>query len=149
MIFKADEKAFFRTMKDAVGGEYEIFGKIRVTDIIVPKKGASAHAVKKAFNSIEDCYFDFVLCEKTNLAVVCVVQLQDKTHSVRSNEKDTLIPICENLGLPLVRFAITTDYSAGEIQEKLHKAIIKGPFLLVETDGRKEPRISSVDGMKF
>ncbi len=149
MIFKADEKAFFRTMKDAVGGEYEIFGKIRVTDIIVPKKGASAHAVKKAFNSIEDCYFDFVLCEKTNLAVVCVVQLQDKTHSVRQNEKDTLIPICENLGLPLVRFAITTDYSAGEIQEKLHKAIIKGPFLLVETDGRKEPRISSVDGMKF
>ena len=149
MIFKADEKAFFRTMKDAVGGEYEIFCKIRVTDIIVPKKGASAHAVKKAFNSIEDCYFDFVLCEKTNLAVVCVVQLQDKTHSVRQNEKDTLIPICENLGLPLVRFAITTDYSAGEIQEKLHKAIIKGPFLLVETDGRKEPRISSVDGMKF
>ena len=149
MIFKADEKAFFRTMKDAVGGEYEIFGKIRVTDIIVPKKGASAHAVKKAFNSIEDCYFDFVLCEKTNLAVVCVVQLQDKTHSVRQNEKDTLIPICENLGLPLVRFAITTDYSAGEIQEKLHKAIIKGPFLLVETDGSKEPRISSVDGMKF
>ena len=149
MIFKADEKAFFRTLKDAVGGEYEIFCKIRVTDIIVPKKGASAHAVKKAFNSIEDCYFDFVLCEKTNLAVVCVVQLQDKTHSVRSNEKDTLIPICENLGLPLVRFAITTDYSAGEIQEKLHKAIIKGPFLLVETDGRKEPRISSVDGMKF
>ena len=149
MIFKADEKAFFRTMKDAVGGEYEIFGKIRVTDIIVPKKGASAHAVKKAFNSIEDCYFDFVLCEKTNLAVVCVVQLQDKTHSVRQNEKDTLIPICENLGLPLVRFAITTDYCAGEIQEKLHKAIIKEPFLLVETDGRKEPRISSVDGMKF
>ena len=149
MIFKADEKAFFRTMKDAVGGEYEIFGKIRVTDIIVPKKGASAHAVKKAFNSIEDCYFDFVLCEKTNLAVVCVVQLQDKTHSVRQNQKDTLIPICENLGLPLVRFAITTDYSAGEIQEKLHKAIIKGPFLLVETDGRKEPRISSIDGMKF
>ena len=149
MLFTADEKAFFRTLKDAVGGEYEIFGKIRVTNIIVPKKGASAHAVKKAFNSIEDCYFDFVLCEKANLVVVCVVQLQDKTHSVRSNETDTLIPICENLGLPLVRFAITTDYPVEEIQEKLHKAIIKGPFLLVETDGRKEPRISSVDGMKF
>jgi len=149
MLFTADEKAFFRTLKDVVDGEYEIFGQIRVTDIIVPKKGASAHSVKKAFNSIEDCYFDFVLCEKTNLAVVCVVQLQDKTHSVRQNQKDTLIPICENLGLPLVRFAITTDYSAEEIQEKLHKAIMKGPFSLVETDGRKEPRISSIDGMKF
>jgi len=149
MLFTADEKAFFRTLKDVVDGEYEIFGKIRVTDIIAPKKGASAHAVKKAFNSIEACHFDFVLCEKTNLAVVCVVQLQDKTDSVRQNETDTLIPICENLGLPLVRFAITTDYPVEEIQEKLHKAIIKGPFLLVETDGRKEPRISSIDGLKF
>ena len=129
--------------------EYEIFGKIRVTDIIVPKKGASARAVTKAFSSIEDRYFDFVLCEKINLAAVCVVQLHDTKHSVRQNENDPLILICENLGLPLFRFAITADYSVEEIREKLRKAIIKEPFLLVETDGRKEPRISSIDGLKF
>ncbi len=149
MIFTADDRAFFRMLKDAVGGEFEIFGKIRVCDIIVPKKGASGHAVKKAFSSIEGRHFDFVLCEKNNLAVACVVQLHDKPHSVRQNKEDPLIPICGNLGLPLLRFAITADYSVEEIREKLRKTIIKEPFLLVEMDGRKEPRISGIDGMKF
>ena len=149
MLFTADEKAFFRTLKDTIGDNYEVFGKILAAHIIVPKKGASAHAVKKAFNSIDDRYFDFVLCEKSNLAVVCVVQLQNKNHSVRLNDKDPLIPICENLGLPLFRFASAADYSVEEIRETLRKTLIKEPCLLVETDGRKEPRISSIDGIKF
>ena len=51
--------------------------------------------------------------------------------------------------LPFVRFPIKAYYSAEAIREKLHTAMVKEPFFLVETDGRKEPRISSLDDMKF
>jgi hypothetical protein len=145
LLFSADDRAFFRALQDAVGAEYEIFGKIRVSDIIVQKKGVSGPAVNAAFNPIEGCHFDFVLCEKKILAVACAVQLHDKTQS----EEDPLMPICENVGLPFVRFPIKADYSAEAIREKLHTAMVKEPLFVVETDGRKEPRISSLDDMKF
>ena len=149
LLFSADDRTFFRALQDAVGAEYEIFGKIRVSDIIVQKKGVSGHAVNAAFNPIEGRHFDFVLCEKKILAVACAVQLQDKTQSTSQNEEDPLMTICENVGLPFVRFPIKADYSAEAIREKLHTAMVKEPLFLVETDGRKEPRISSLDDMKF
>ena len=149
MLFTADDRAFFQTLKDSVGQEFEIFSKIRVCDIIVPKKGASSRAVEKAFSPIEDRHFDFILCEKYSLAVACVVQLHGLPHTVRQHEKDPLIAICENLGLPFVGFAIKADYSVEEVRDKLHQAINKEPFFLVETDGRKEPRISSIDNVKL
>jgi hypothetical protein len=149
VLFSADDRAFFRALQDAVGAEYEIFGKIHVSDIIVPKKSASVRAVNVAFNPIAARHFDFVLCEKKMLSVACALQLQDKSHSNRQNEEDPLLPICEHVGLPFVRFPIKAEYSSLEILEKLRIAMVKEPLSLVETDGRKEPRISNLDDIKF
>jgi hypothetical protein len=149
VLFSADDRAFFRALQDAVGAEYEIFGKILVSDIIVPKKGASGRAVNAAFNPIEGRHFDFVLCDKKTLTVACAVQLHDKSHSSRQKEEDPLMPICEHVGLPFVRFPVKADYADLEILEKLRTAMVKEPLSLVETDGRKEPRISSLDNIKL
>ncbi len=146
MLFSPDDRMFFRALKEAVGEEYEIFGKIRVGDIISPKNGGA----RKAAASIDGRYFDFVLCDKTALAVICAIQVQDKTHPARQvEEHDPLPAICENLGLPLVRFHVRADYDTREMREKLRKALIKEPFYLMETDGRREPRISNIEDMKF
>ncbi len=146
MLFSPDEQAFFRALKEAVGEEYEIFGKIPAGDIIVPKRDGAG----KASASLDGRHFDFVLCDKTALAVVCAIQLQDKTHPSRqAGESDPLPLICENLGLPLVRFHVQADYETGEMRERLQKAMVKEPFHWMETDGRKEPRISNIEDMKF
>ena len=148
MLFSADERVFFRALQGALAAEYEIFGKIRVCDIIVPK-GSSGPRVKSAFGRIEGRHFDFVVCEKKNLAVACAVQLHDHAAPDRLNDEDPLMAICENVGLPLLRFSIKADYSAVEIRESLRKAMAREPFIMVETGGRKEPRISNIDDMKF
>jgi hypothetical protein len=137
-LFSADERAFFMPLKAAVAGEYEIFGKLPVDDIITPKKDSP-----RAAHAISGRYFDFVLCDPRSLNVVCAIQLQDKA------EAEPLQTICEGLGLPLLRFQPEVDYSAGEVRETLRKAMVKEPFYLAETDGRKEPRISNLDDMKF
>jgi len=139
-LFSADERAFFLPLKDAVGGEYEIFGKIGVGDIIVPKRGGTGHAISGQ-------RFDFVLCDKKTLRVACAIQLHDKTRPVL--EAVPLQAICESLGLPFLRFQAEADYSAEAIREALRKAMVKEPLHLVEMDGRKEPRISNIDDMKF
>ncbi|MDD5034322.1 MAG: DUF2726 domain-containing protein [Methylococcaceae bacterium] len=144
-LFTPDERVFFRALKEAVGEEYEIFGKLPVVDIVHSKMGASRHAL----DPLAGRHFDFVLCERDTLTVTCAILLHDKTSPARQIEPDPLQPICENLGLPLRRFQIQAAYSAEEIREKLHQALIKEPFYLVETDGRKEPRISSLEDIEL
>jgi len=144
-LFSADDRAFFRPLKAAMGGEYEVFGKIRVEDIIIPRQGAEA----EADSPLAGRHFDFVLCDPASLAVACVIQLHDKTRDGRQAESDPLPAICESLGLPWARFPVKADYSVDEIQDKLSQAMAKEAFYFVDTDGRKEPRISNLDGMKF
>ena len=144
-LFSADDRAFFLRLKESMGDEYEIFGKIRADDIIIPKQGV----YPEGGSPIAGWHFDFVLCDKQNLAVACAIQLHDKTQADRHAEPDPLQAICGNLGLPWVRFQVKADYSVGEIRQKLQQAMAKEPFYYMETDGRKEPRISNIEDMKF
>jgi hypothetical protein len=150
-LFSPDDRVFYRTLKEAVGDEYEIFGKIRVADVVLPKKGASRNDARLAFSPIAGRRFDFVLCDKANLTVVCAIQLRDKANPTKwaDDQNNPLKTVCEAVGLPFVRCDIKADYSIGEIREKLKGALRKEPFFLTETDGRKEPRISNIEDMKF
>lgn len=132
-----------------MGEDYEIFGKIRVADILIPKKSHPADVKDESADPVAGRHFDFVLCDKATLAVSCVVQLYDKALASRQPEPDPLQAICENLGLPYARFQIKADYSVEEIRGKLLKALVKEPAYLIETDGRKEPRISSLDDIEI
>ncbi len=149
LLFSPDDRVFFRALQNAVGTEYEIFGKISVCDIIAPNKSASGMAAKNAFKPLEGRHFDFILCEKNSLSVACAVQLLDKTGQTRIEDEDPLIEICANLGLPLVNFPVMPEYSADNIRDNLRKALEREPLLLVETGGRKEPRISNLSDMNF
>lgn len=144
-IFNGDDRAFYWPLKEAVAEDYEIFGKIPASNIVVPKQSL----FPEGSSPIDGLYFDFVLCDKRNLAVACVIQLYDKTQSERNSEPDPLQNICEGLSLPWLRFPVKADYSVEEIQERLKQAMTSEPFYLVETDGRKEPRISNLDDLKF
>jgi hypothetical protein len=150
-LFSPDDRVFYQALKEAVGDEYEIFGKIRVADIVLPKKGASRDDARLAFSPIAGRHFDFVLCDKNNLTVACAIQLRDKTNPAKQAEgqKNPLQTVCEAVALPFVRVDIKADYHITELREKLKVALRKEPFFLVEIDGRKEPRISNIEGMKF
>lgn len=149
-LFSADDRVFFQALKSAMGDEYEIFGKIRVADIVLTKKSKTQRDSRRAFNPLAGRLFDFVLCDKKTLAVVCAVQLHDKTNPARKTEQDDpLKRICESVSLPFVVFPIKADYSPEEIRDKLRQSLTQEPFYLIETDGRKEPRISSFEDVKF
>lgn len=150
-LFDSDDRTFFLALKAAMETEYQIFGKIRVADIVTPKKGFAGQDPRLSFDPLAGRRFDFVLCDMQNLSVACVVQLHDKTDPAQRAERedDPLAGICENVGLPYALFHVKAEYDPAEIREKLRKAMSREPFYLVETDGRKEPRISGLDDMQF
>jgi hypothetical protein len=151
-LFSADDRQFYRVLRQVVAGEFEVFGKIRVADIVSPKKSVVPHGGNsKGLNPVAGRHFDFVLCDATSLNVVCTIQLHDKTNPAQQAElqDDVLKAVCDSVGLPLVRFAIKAEYSVDEIRDKLKLAMSKEPLFLMESDGRKEPRISNIEDLKI
>src|SRR5438046_32622 len=74
------ERSFFGVLDQALAGEYRLFAKVRLADVVRPVQGPSRSGRPAAFNSISAKHVDFVLCDPSSLRVVGVVELDDKSH---------------------------------------------------------------------
>ncbi len=118
-LFSAAERSFYGVLTQAVEDKFSVFGKVRVADVISPAKGLSKQSWRGAFNRISSKHFDFVLCDRSTLAVNCVVELNDKSHSrtKRVKRDEFLRRTCESAGLRLVEVPASASYSVSEIRQ--------------------------------
>ena len=125
VLFTPAERSFLGVLNQAVGENAQIFGKVRVADVITPKKGISRSDWQKAFNKISGKHFDFLLCAKDDLSILCAVELDDSSHnSKKRKERDAFLEgACQSADFPLVQFTARSTYNIKEIQESL------APFL--------------------
>jgi len=115
------ERSFYGVLKQVVGGETEIFTKVRVADVLKPQKGISKGAWQTAFNKISRKHFDFLLCNKTDLSFICGIELNDISHKNKNRkERDNfLLSACGSANLPLVMIDAQANYSLTEIKQTL------------------------------
>ena len=93
-LFSPAERSFLGVLSEAIGDEAQIFGKVRVADVIMPKKGMSRGEWQKAFNKISGKHFDFILCDKGDLSIICAVELDDSSHQSKSRkERDLFLEV--------------------------------------------------------
>ena len=152
-LFSPAERSFLGVLTKAVGEDVLIFGKVRVADVITPKKGMSRSAWQKAFNKISAKHFDFLLCSKDDLSIKCAVELNDSTHQEKNRkERDAFLEnACKSSSLPLVQIEAKSSYNIGEISELFNSyfgngsraTIIKAPELAENSD-RICPKCSSM-----
>lgn len=119
VLFSPAERSFLGVLTQAVGNEAQIFGKVRVADIITPKKGMPRSDWQKAFNKISGKHFDFILCDKDDLSILCVVELDDSSHNAKNRkERDLfLVGACKSSSVPLIQVPAKSTYNIGEIRE--------------------------------
>lgn len=124
-LFTPAERSFLGVLDAAVSENYRVFAKVRVADILSPKKGMNRKNWQIAFNKISAKHFDYVLCCKESLKVMAVIELDDKSHNKRSTRvRDELIQgACESASLPLVRVAAKKSYSILEIRALIEAAM--------------------------
>jgi len=120
------ETNFFNALEAAVGVEYRIFAQVRIADVLLVKNGLTASRRQTAFNKISSKHVDFVLCDKNNLAVVCAIELDDRSHreSNRATRDDFINHAFLAAKLPLVRFKARNRYQASEIRTRLEEDIL-------------------------
>lgn len=148
-LFSPEERLFYSALKQAVEENYEVFGKIRASDLITPRPVSHRGASPEEPEILAGHHFAFVLCNKADLSVACAVQLQEPASGGRKPQRppDPLVSVCHAAGLPLVSFVAGPWYDLGEIREAVIQAVRKEPLYVVESGGRKEPRISGFDNL--
>ncbi len=115
------ERSFFGVLTQAVGNSALIFAKVRVADILAPQKGTNRRSWQQAFNRISSKHFDIILCRKDDLAVICAIELNDKSHNSakRKGRDQFLREACESAQFPLIEVQAKRTYSTTELQEIL------------------------------
>ena len=118
-LFTPAERSFFGVLKNIVGSEIEIFGKVRVADVINPEKGLSRSVWQVAFNKISRKHFDFLLCRSDDLSVLCAIELNDSSHkSQKRTDRDTFLEaVCSEANLPLIQIPAKAAYHIEEISK--------------------------------
>jgi very-short-patch-repair endonuclease len=119
-ILSRGEMAFYRTLKAAVGGHYDVYAQIPVWALV---DFASANRNEKLSftNQINQKRVDFVLVNPASLETETVIELDDRSHerNVRKERDSFLDAVLARAGIPIVRIAAAATYNEEELRNKL------------------------------
>lgn len=86
-ILTPTELAFFNTLLPVINGQWHIFTKVRLEDIIKVKKGVERKVAYGFRSRIKSRHIDFVLCEKDTLEILMCIELDDRSHQTAKAQK--------------------------------------------------------------
>ena len=120
-LFTPAERSFYGVLTQAVNGDAVIFGKVRVADVLTPRKSTIKGVWQTAFNKISAKHFDFMLCKKDDLSFICGIELDDSSHnSAKSQARDAFVEAaCQSAGFPLIRYRARASYQVTEVRDAL------------------------------
>ena len=120
-LFTPAERSFLGVLNSILKDDVHIMGKVRVADILKPITGLSPSDRQRAFNKISAKHFDFVICNKSDFSVICVIELNDKSHNSTHRKKrdEFLEKSCEAASLPLIQIKAQAGYSIDEVKQQL------------------------------
>jgi very-short-patch-repair endonuclease len=120
-LFTPAERSFLGVLEEVIGKEYVVLGKVRLADIIRPRKGLTASARTSALNRITSKHVDFAVCDLRTRAVVGIVELDDSSHqNVSRQRRDEFIDkALSAAGVPVVHVAAQKAYQPSELRGQI------------------------------
>lgn len=114
-LFTPPELKYLAALKQAVGSQYQIMGKVRIADIFGVRKSKNSYS---HFTRIKAKHFDYVLCDIRTYKPVAAIELDDSSHQRKSrSERDDFVNhICAINGFPLLRVTLQNEYDLDAIK---------------------------------
>lgn len=146
-LFTPAERSFYGVLRQVIGTEAEVFAKVRVADVLMPEKGQGRSGWQTAFNKISRKHFDFLVCNRDDLSILCAVELDDKSHQKKSRkERDAFLSsACLSAGVPLVNVRAQASYNVSEINTLLAEYVLGLSDSSRVAVGVSEPEPGNVD----
>lgn len=96
-----------------------VYGKVRIADIITPAINQKDNYKKwlGAFARIQSKHVDYVICDKRNYSVLCVIELDDSSHNTaKAKKRDALVnQAYQSAGIEIVRVKAARNYLLKEL----------------------------------
>lgn len=120
-LFSNAERSFLGVLDKIVGGNFRVFAKVRLADILKVRGGVSASERQSAFNRISRKHVDFLITRKNDLSFVGVIELDDKSHKrQKRRERDAFIDRAfEASGIPVLHIRAQSGYSIEKVTTTL------------------------------
>ena len=81
------ERSFYGVLVQVVSDNGIVFSKVRVADVISPKKGLNRSDWQRAFNAVSSKHFDFIVCDPADCSIKLAVELDDSSHGSSKSKK--------------------------------------------------------------
>jgi hypothetical protein len=124
-LFSPAEARFFSALERAVDGRARIYAKVRLADLVSVRNGASGRRFWQAFNAIACKHVDYVLCDRQDHEVLCVIELDDRSHQRRDRqERDRFVDAAmRSAGIPIFHFTAQSRYRIAELKTCLNQVL--------------------------
>lgn len=112
------QRQFFEALVDALSDRYFIFTRVGMRGVVENKEEAGFYQRGRTNKQIENSYFDFVLCQKIDMSIFAVIELQNfdgKSKRIRLRREALLSRVCEGAGLKLFYFDVRQDYKSKDL----------------------------------
>jgi len=115
-LLTRNEREFYKVLKIVVGDRFEVFSKVRLSDVFWVERG---EGYRGALNRINPRHVDFLLCEKETMKPILGIELDDVSHLREDRvERDEFVDgLYERVGLPLLRVKTKKEYFAEDLRE--------------------------------
>ena len=115
------ERSFFGALEMALSSQYRVFPKMRLADLIEPARTPDRRAWQSAFNRIAAKHADFTICRESDLAILGVVELDDKSHDqARRQTRDRFLErALQSAAIPLLRINAARGYETSQLSSQL------------------------------
>ncbi len=123
-LFSPAERSFLGVLEQALNNEYRVFGKVRLGDLVKPKRGLSNSLFYSSLNKVNQKHVDFVVCRKDDCKVLGIIELDDRTHTRDDRKKrDQFVDSALNeVGIPILHFSAKMSYPVSEVRALLINA---------------------------
>jgi hypothetical protein len=120
-LFSPAERSFLGVLEEVIGKEYVVLGKVRLADIIRPRKGLSNSERTSAQNRINSKHVDFVVCDLRTRAVVGIIELDDSSHQRASRQRrdEFLDKALAAADVPVAHVAAQKAYRPAELRSQI------------------------------
>ncbi|MFT5163030.1 MAG: hypothetical protein ACI9FJ_001611 [Alteromonadaceae bacterium] len=117
-IYSSTERSFYQLLEKAVGNEYKILTRVKLTDLVETKDSATSKNRRAALLKAGAKSVDFVLCDKKTLAISCVVDLiNNSTKEGHRAKSDWFVNgALEAANIPHIRIKIKAGYKVEDIR---------------------------------
>lgn len=139
-VFTPAEKNFQNLLEQAMGSNYRIINRVKLSDIVTIRNGVSNRASQNAAANAEGKYLDFVICERSTMKLLGTVDLVDTQGRGYKIKKDWFVSgALEAASIPHLRIKVKANYTLDEIRACINSRLLGNNSPLPKVKGKVIP----------